>query len=258
MKVMKYWMSALLLVSTLSLHAQEHRYCFGPLNQDKDQFIYLSDRFSAKTLIQSGDKMTDGAKFPYRPDLTVYMPIGDERALVVISHELARDENPARGSASLTQHYYVDGKFEKSKMLANGMRKLCSGGLTPWGTILANEEFPRDAKKYPNEGFIWEVDPITGKRWRRDAMGRYSHESSLVAKDGSVYLTEDYEDGLLYRFVPDERGDLSRGSLYAYNRDRRFWVDIDKPVDARRRGILNDATPFHRLEGLAFSRDAFF
>lgn len=238
--------------------ARAQEFCYGELRPDPAKFLDLPAGFSYQTLMQSGQMMTDGKPFPYRPDLTVYMPLGKERALLVVSHELAADRHPPEwGTGALTQLYLVRSQIEKSKILTDGMRLNCSGSLTPWGTILTNEEFPREYEKFPDEGYVWEVDPITGKRWRRDAMGRFSHESSVVAKDGSVYLTEDYEDGLLYRFIPNETGDLSQGKLYAYNRAKRYWIVLDKLHEPRHSGILRDATPFNRLEGLALSNDGF-
>ena len=44
------------------------------------------------------------------------------------------------------------------------------------------------------------------------AMGRFNHEAACVdPKSGIVYLTEDRDDGVLYRFVPEQWGSLHRG-----------------------------------------------
>ena len=43
-------------------------------------------------------------------------------------------------------------------------------------------------------------------------MGRFNHEAIAVdPKTGIVYQTEDRHDGLLYRFIPNVKGQLARG-----------------------------------------------
>ena len=221
--------------------------CFGELQKDTSGFLDIAKGYSYETLIQPGQIMADGKAFPHRPDLNVYIPLVGSRAFLVMSHELNEKKNKAWGSGAVTRHYLVDGKIKESRLIADGMGNNCSGSLTPWGTILTNEEFPN--------GFIWEVDPVTGEKWKRDKMGRFSHESSVVAADGSVYLTQDFHEGLMYRFVPTKLGDLSDGKLFAYNKAAKNWVAITDPANAPQEGAKAGATPFNRLEGLALSKD---
>ena len=43
-------------------------------------------------------------------------------------------------------------------------------------------------------------------------MGRFRHEAVAVApRTGIVYQTEDRNEGLLYRFLPEKRGKLIAG-----------------------------------------------
>lgn len=110
------------------------------------------------------------------------------------------------------------------------------------------------------------------------AMGRFNHEAAAVdPRTGIVYLTEDREDGLFYRFLPERPGALARGGrLQALAwRDRALgsdsrnwsgatlplrqwrpvdWVDLDH-VDApdddlRLRGHVRGAVRFARGEGI--------
>ena len=114
---------------------------------------------------------------------------------------------------------------------------------------------------------------------RLKAMGRFNHEAALVApRTGIAYLTEDHEEGLFYRFLPNQPGKLARGGRLqalaidgletSANRDRSWavgaarkarWIDLDgvesPDDDLRDRGAAKGATRFVRGEGLAIDTD---
>jgi len=108
----------------------------------------------------------------------------------------------------------------------------CSGGITPWRTIVTCEEntptSPTDSNGdgYLDFGWTVEIDPAThsvkdqngdgtpDKLWR---MGRIRHENIVVAPDQrTVY--EGADDGssnsFVYKYVSDQAGKLANGSLY--------------------------------------------
>ncbi|MFB6102927.1 MAG: alkaline phosphatase PhoX [Haloplanus sp.] len=131
----------------------------------------------------------------------------------------------------------------------------CYGSVSPWGTPMSAEEnydhtetavwnkpgyedaenlayylgaTPKSEQGgviddvYPNPyryGYIVEVtDPTadTPEPVKRVAMGRYAPECPCVMPDDrTVYLTSDGTDKCLYKFVADEPGDLSAGTLSA-------------------------------------------
>jgi secreted PhoX family phosphatase len=62
-------------------------------------------------------------------------------------------------------------------------------------------------------GYVYETDPRGANRpFRRDAMGRFTHEAAACDPVRQViYLTEDEGDGCFYRFRPHAWGDLGAG-----------------------------------------------
>lgn len=120
----------------------------------------------------------------------------------------------------------------------------CFGSVSPWDTPLTSEELYFDDTSqwnnpefedyndqealanhlgnYPNPydyGFIVEIteptsdNPVPVKHF---TMGRYSHENSVVMPDQkTVYLSDDGTGVVFFKFVADEPGDLSAGTLYA-------------------------------------------
>jgi secreted PhoX family phosphatase len=109
----------------------------------------------------------------------------------------------------------------------------CSGGVTPWGTVIPSEETystgNANADGYQDIGWNVEIDPATGrvrdyngdgkpdKLW---AVGRMSHENVVVAKDSvTLYQGEDGGTGYVYKFVAFKKTRLDSGNLYVLKRD---------------------------------------
>jgi secreted PhoX family phosphatase len=116
-------------------------------------------------------------------------------------------------------------------------------------------------------------------------MGRFYHEAVAVDPDtGIVYQTEDRDDGLIYRFIPNKPGDLrAGGKLQALKFresaaiDSRNWekqtvevgkkhpiewidmADVTSPKDdLRYRGFEAGAARFARGEGMWYSNGQVF
>jgi uncharacterized protein len=91
---------------------------------------------------------------------------------------------------------------------------------TPWGTILFAEE--RGASSFPDPdfpaaraGLVYELDPASLQVTVRPAIGSRSHEGMRFDAQGNLYGISETNPGALFKFVPDRRGDLSSGQLYA-------------------------------------------
>ena len=91
---------------------------------------------------------------------------------------------------------------------------------TPWGTILFAEERGVSSRPDPDvpgatAGLVYELDPATLQVRARPAIGSRSHEGMRFDPQGNLYGISETNPGALFKFVPDRRGDLSSGQLYA-------------------------------------------
>jgi hypothetical protein len=118
-----------------------------------------------------------------------------------------------RGEKVLVQG--TDGGAVTPGALPFGPRAIDLDGIlwTPWGTILFAEEEPL--------GRIYEIeldprDPMVAVAVHdRANVGQTCHEGLEIGPDGSLYFINEQNGGSIFRFVPDRRGDLSSGQLYA-------------------------------------------
>ncbi len=140
----------------------------------------------------------------------------------------------------------------------------CSGGLTPWGTIITAEENTSGGDSngdgYQDIGWLVEIDPITAKvmDYENDgvqdklwAMGRMNHENVVVADDMiRAFYGEDGGTQLVYKFVADEPGNLSSGDVYVLSLNQELvggdpsgttglWVQVPNDTPEERNNIRN-------------------
>jgi len=138
-----------------------------------------------------------------------------------------------------------------------GTHSNCSGGITPWGTILTCEENYQDYYgetlydeenntthqasyhqwedfyNYPTEHYGWvvEIDPITGNGMKHIALGRFSHECctlvELEDKRVVAYSGDDQNDEFIYKFISSKPGSLKEGTLYVANTVEGKWISLD-------------------------------
>lgn len=288
---------------------------YGPLKRDPNRLLDLPEGFTYQVISQSGDTMDDGLFVPGQPDGMGCFPLGGSQVALVRNHELkgasALHRNlgpggfheerigaldPARGFDTYKNGRPLPGgtttliydlqtrKVVRQHLSLAGTSTNCCGGHTPWGSWLTCEETtetPADADVTKAHGWVFEVpaqatglvDPVPLK-----AMGRFDHEAVCIdPRTGIAYLTEDKNDGLFYRFIPNAPGELAKGgklqamawrgqtSADTRNQDgARTWnvgdwrevvwldmEDVEDPAgDLRKRGHAAGAALVARGEGI--------
>lgn len=108
-------------------------------------------------------------------------------------------------------------------------------------------------------GQVYECDPFGVRQARaRPAMGYFSHEAAVVDPETSiVHMTEDQEDGGLYRFVSDVGRSLSSGTLEVMvdvgGAIGREWIPDPRGRPTETRFQAPNTKVFNRGEGAFFS-----
>lgn len=293
---------------------------FGPLVNDPMRILDLPAGFSYQILSKKGELMNDGFMLPGKPDGMAAFPGSDGKLVLVRNHELSlamtgmgpfpnNHQFPENLDPSLshdpgthgsqphiggTTNLVFDpstGKTVSQFLSLTGTDRNCAGGAMPWGTWITCEE-PEDltTTRGHNHGWCFEVQatskPGLQKAIPLKALGRFRHEAvALDPATGILYLTEDRTDGLLYRFIPTVKNNLTVGKLQALaivgepmadlrNYDpaakgpaerkemQATWIDLentDSPADDLRiRGHQAGAARFARGEGIHHTPEGIF
>lgn len=157
--------------------------------------------------------------------------------------------SPAIGGTSTVVYDTRSQKVVRQFQSLAGTERNCAGGPTPWGSWITCEETV-DRPGYiqdPNSSFT--VEKAHGYNFEVPAtaqpelaqptplidMGRFRHEAVAVdPRTGIVYETEDVDDGLIYRFLPNKPGAPDQGgSLAAGGKLQALAVIGQESIDTR-------------------------
>ena len=295
---------------------------YGTLIPDPAGILDLPEGFTHRIISRWGEEMDDGLLVPHEHDGMAAFDGGPGRTILVRNHEIGVDadlgygafgpnlerlglvdrskffdpgsgDRPVLGGTTTIVYNHKSGAVERHFLSLAGTGRNCAGGPTPWKSWITCEEWTQlaDESCAMDHGWCFEV-PATDQIGLAEprplrGLGRFHHEAIAVAPDGRcVYLTEDRNDGLLYRFVPDHPGRLAEGgrlqALAVQGRpslDLRNWIDpatetpivqsaarlpvawidldeTDSPKDDLRfRGFEAGAARFARGEGMWTGRD---
>lgn len=226
---------------------------YGPLETDPKRLLDLPAGFRYEVLSTFGQEMSDGCSVPDKADGMGCFALNSHELALVRNHELIPADDTG-GTLALgfgthhgdivpggTTHIVLDAQTlavkRQFRSLAGTIRN-CSGGVTPWGSWLSCEEAPTGpGQRYGeglarNHGWVFEVPAAATGLAQPEPLvhlGRFNHEAACVDPDtGFVYLTEDRDDSVLYRFVPTVPGKLRAGGQLQAMRieglpDTRNW-----------------------------------
>lgn len=299
-----------------SLGKEKFRY--GPLLKDQNAYLDLPEGFSYKIISKAGSKMDDGFIVPGAADGMAAFSSASGKVILVRNHELnpgsengpyGKDfellekleagsiydagygKTPGSGGTTTVVYNEATQQVELEYLSLAGTIRNCAGGPTPWGSWISCEEnvapITETTEKY--HGYNFEVtasdsillsDPLPLK-----AMGRFNHEAVCVDPNtGIVYQTEDRNDSLIYRFIPNTKSKLYEGGrlqVMCFEEQMKMdtrnwksrivqrehiyniiWVDIDNVEspedDLRQRGYQLGAARFARGEGMWFGNNEMY
>ena len=218
---------------------------YGPLHRDPGGLLDLPEGFEYRVLSRTGDPMADGLVTPGGPDGMAAFAGPGRQVILVRNHELTRGSNagafgddagllekverqrlydladekpPHLGGTTTLVYDPFEKKVIRQYLSLAGTCRNCAGGPTPWNSWITCEETMEKAggENRLDHGYNFEVpagaDPHLTPAVPLKAMGRFNHEAVAVdPRSGVVYQTEDRGDGLFYRYVPNEPGNLQAG-----------------------------------------------
>ncbi|GMW02057.1 MAG: hypothetical protein AMXMBFR84_31930 [Candidatus Hydrogenedentota bacterium] len=293
---------------------------FGPTIPDPNGIFDLPEKFTYKIISKMGDSMNDGFLVPGAADGMAAFPGPEGKTILVRNHELSNDahkmgpygemnrlfgrapkellydtahgQQPCIGGTTTVVFDTKTQSVVHEYLSLTGTIRNCAGGPTPWGSWVTCEETVQRAEGMfeQDHGYNFEVPAQANggltKPIALKAMGRFNHEAVAVDPQfGIVYQTEDRQDGLIYRFVPNTPGHLAGGgilqSLVVCDRkscDTRNWgegdaisvgagfevewmdmQDVESPNDDLRiQGFEGGAARFARGEGMWYGHGGIY
>jgi uncharacterized protein len=290
------------------------------LKPDPKKLFDLPEGFSYQAISRQGERMDDGLFVPGKHDGMATFVGADGRTILVRNHELEAHEKelgpfgknnqllehpdqhrfydfgrgvkPGLGGTSTLIYNTKEQRLEKHFLSLTGTTRNCAGGATPWNSWITCEEtvIGPDDQIEKEHGFNFEVPAHATELVKAVPlieMGRFNHEAIAVdPRTGIVYETEDRANGMLYRYLPHQKGNMVAGGQLQALRikaqkatdtrnwygTRRIevgqsldveWVDVSDfdPIEDELRVygyFVHGCARFARGEGMWYARDSIY
>lgn len=211
---------------------------WGTLERDPDGIFDLPPGFSYTIVERQGEALDDGLLVPGRFDgMACFEGVGGTLVLMRNSEQTPDDRRSSpypSGTAAPGEAYDAGCLGGVTRTVLHpeslapvhrhfallGTERNCAGGPSPWGWLSCEEstEGPGGARKQ-RHGYVFACRHDSGRLVKAEPIrgyGRFRHEAVAVVEPQHVaYLTEDRDDGCLYRFVPNDPTRPFEGRLQA-------------------------------------------
>ena len=246
---------AMLGLSSLAIHSRGWADVSAKsrLVMDKKLGMAIPEGSKVRLIAESSKPVLSGGHYHWHaaPDGGACFQLDDGWVYV------SNSEIEKRGGGVGAIRFNQQGDIIDAYSILNNTSRNCAGGKTPWNTWLSCEE-------YGDIGQVYECDP-TGKQSAivRPLMGSFNHEAVAVDPNNHYcYMTEDVKDGCFYRFKPDNKNDLSKGTLEVAVANGAFltWKLILDPEakNTPARYQVQEAARFKGGEGIVYYQGQVF
>lgn len=250
----------------------------------QNQQLKLPCTHTFQLLAKQGQVLSTGTTLPASGDFTGYFEQSPGSGIMSINHEIS----PSRltfhhvNFNSTSRLWNLSTSYETDFSGVVNAYNLCSGGISPWGTLFSAEENSAagdaNGDGYIDRGWLIETNPATGvvidygsdgtddKAW---ALGRTVHENITFKNDSlTAYFGADIiASGYLYKFVADQKMNFSSGTLYVLKKASLLdsvgtWMVVPNTTIAERNNTQSYATSiaatnFNRIEDVEVGPDGY-